>query len=72
MESCDGAGIALLQELKDRQENARREFRIEGLRRDLAELMSLFEIGPAVAARTAFPCGRTFLRSHRANPRSIF
>lgn len=47
MKSCDGAGIALLQELKDRQEGAGREFRIEGLRRELAELLSLFEIGPA-------------------------
>jgi phospholipid/cholesterol/gamma-HCH transport system permease protein len=48
MESCDGAGIALLQELKDQQERAGREFRITGLRRELAELISLFEIGPAV------------------------
>jgi phospholipid/cholesterol/gamma-HCH transport system permease protein len=48
MESCDGAGIALLQELKDQQESAGREFRIEGLRRELAELMSLFAVGPAI------------------------
>jgi phospholipid/cholesterol/gamma-HCH transport system permease protein len=47
MEGCDGVGIALLQELKARQEEAQREFRIEGLRRELAELMNLFEIGPA-------------------------
>lgn len=49
MESCDGVGIALLQELKTRQEEAQGEFRIEGLSRELAELMSLFEIGPAAA-----------------------
>ncbi len=49
MEGCDGAGIALLQELRDRQESAGREFRIEGLRRDLGELMSLFAVGPALA-----------------------
>ena len=55
MDSCDGAGIALLQELKDRQENAGREFRIEGLRRELAELMSLFEIGPAVESERRSP-----------------
>jgi len=48
MEGCDGAGIALLQELKEQQESAGREFRIEGLRRELAELMHLFEVGPVV------------------------
>ncbi len=48
MESCDGVGIALLQELKARQEGTRSEFRIEGLRSELAELMVLFEIGPAI------------------------
>jgi len=48
MEGCDGVGIALLQELKDQQEIAGREFRIDGLRSELAELMSLFEIGPAI------------------------
>ncbi len=47
MEGCDGVGIALLQELKVRQEGIHGEFHIAGLRRDLAELMSLFEIGPA-------------------------
>jgi len=47
MESCDGVGIALLQELKVRQEGIHGEFQIEGLRRELAELMGLFEIGPA-------------------------
>lgn len=46
MEGCDGVGLALLQELKDRQESAGRSFRIEGVRRDLAELMSLFAVGP--------------------------
>jgi phospholipid/cholesterol/gamma-HCH transport system permease protein len=33
--------------LKARQESARSEFRIEGLRSELAELMRLFEVGPA-------------------------
>lgn len=47
LEGCDGVGIAMLQELKARQEEARCEFRIEGLRRELAELINLFEIGPA-------------------------
>ena len=63
MESCDGAGIALLQELKARQENARSEFRIEGLRRELAELMSLFEIGPAVQPERRSPAAVRFFEA---------
>jgi phospholipid/cholesterol/gamma-HCH transport system permease protein len=55
MEGYDGAGIALLQELKDRQESAGREFRIEGLRRELAELMSLFAVGPALGSGQRCP-----------------
>ncbi|MGE5294190.1 MAG: ABC transporter permease [Solirubrobacterales bacterium] len=47
MDGCDGVGIALLQELKARQEGAQGEFHIEGLREELAELMTLFEVGPA-------------------------
>lgn len=47
MEGCDGVGIALLQELKNRQDGNRSEFHIEGLRGDLAELMTLFEVGPS-------------------------
>ena len=47
MESCDGAGIALLLELKARQEAEKRIFRIRGLGSDLAELMELFDPGPA-------------------------
>jgi len=78
MDSCDGAGIALLQELRDRQESAGREFRIEGLRRDLGELMSLFGVGPALAPGARSPrivrffeaCGEStlaLLRDLRAN-----
>ncbi len=39
MGGCDGMGIALWQELKVRQQQSRGEFHIEGLRRELAELM---------------------------------
>ncbi len=61
MDSCDGVGIALLQELKVRQEGVHGEFRIEGLRWDLAELMGLFEIGPApTSGRRARPAVRFF------------
>lgn len=55
MEGCDGVGIALLQELKARQEGNHREFRIEGLRSELAELMTLFEIGPAAKSERRSP-----------------
>jgi len=56
MESCDAAGIALLLELKSRQEASKRTFRIRGLRSDLAELMGLFDPGPPVPpARTSGP-----------------
>jgi len=46
MESCDAAGFALLLELKARQDARRKTFRIEGMRKDLAELMDLFDPGP--------------------------
>ena len=70
MEGCDGAGIALLQELKDRQESAGREFRIEGLRRELAELMNLFAVGPALAPGPRSPGSYVFLKP-TGNPRSL-
>lgn len=46
MDSCDAAGIALLLELKARQEAKRRTFHIQGMRGELAELMELFDPGP--------------------------
>jgi len=47
MESCDVAGMALLLDLKTRLEAAERTFRVAGLRRELSELMDLFDPGPA-------------------------
>ncbi len=47
MESCDVAGMALVLDLKTRLEAAQRTFRIRGLRSELAELMDLFDPGPA-------------------------
>jgi phospholipid/cholesterol/gamma-HCH transport system permease protein len=63
MESCDGVGIALLQELKLRQEGVHGEFHIEGLRRELADLMSLFEIGPAPQPGRRSPAGVRFFEA---------
>lgn len=63
MESCDGVGIALLQELKARQQQSRGEFHIEGLRRELAELMSLFEVGPAAPPERRSPAVVRFFES---------
>jgi phospholipid/cholesterol/gamma-HCH transport system permease protein len=60
MDSCDGVGIALLQELKARQDETQSEFRIEGLRRDLAELMNLFETGPAAPPERRLPAAVRF------------
>ncbi len=64
MEGYDGAGIALLQELKDRQESAGRVFQIEGLRRELAELMSLFAVGPALGPRRRSPAVVRFFEAY--------
>ncbi len=47
MDHCDAAGIALLQELKSRQETQNHQFQILGLRNDLTELMALFDPGQA-------------------------
>jgi len=47
MDHCDAAGIALLQELKSRQEAQNHQFQILGLRNDLTELMALFDPGQA-------------------------
>lgn len=46
LESCDAAGIALLLELKTRQETRKKTFRLRNLRGDLTELMDLFDPGP--------------------------
>ncbi len=63
MESCDGAGIALLQELKAQQEKNHGEFRIEGLRREVVDLMSLFEIGPVTSPERRSPPAVRFFES---------
>jgi phospholipid/cholesterol/gamma-HCH transport system permease protein len=55
MESCDAAGIALLLELKSRQQAGKRTFRIDGLRSELAELMELFDPGPPAAPMRPTP-----------------
>ncbi len=59
MEFCDPAGIALLLEVKSRQEADNREFRIEGLRGELTELLTLFD--PGVPGRLA-PKPTVFVR----------
>jgi phospholipid/cholesterol/gamma-HCH transport system permease protein len=63
MESCDGVGIALLQELKLPQEGVHGEFHIEGLRGELADLMSLFEIGPAPQSGRRSPAVARFFEA---------
>ncbi len=63
MDGCDGVGIALLQELKARQEDARHEFRIDGLRSELAELIALFEIGPAARTERRSPAAVRFFET---------
>ncbi len=45
IESLDAAGMALLFKLRARQHDRQGEFRIEGLRSDLAELMEAFDPG---------------------------
>jgi phospholipid/cholesterol/gamma-HCH transport system permease protein len=47
VESCDSAGMALLLELKSRQESHGRRFIVKGLRPELAELVTVFDPGPA-------------------------
>ena len=67
LESCDASGIALLLELKRRQEARQRAFRLRGLRSDLAELVELFDPGePAKPARPAGPVYRMIERTGRA------
>jgi len=63
MEGCDGVGIALLQELKTRQERTQSEFRIEGLRSELAELMTLFEISPVARSERRSPVAVRFFEA---------
>lgn len=46
LDRLDAAGMALLVELKSRQQQRKGQFRIEGLRDDLAELMERFDPGP--------------------------
>ena len=48
IESCDAAGMALLLELKSRQEARNRRFVIQGLRPELADLVTVFDPGPSV------------------------
>jgi phospholipid/cholesterol/gamma-HCH transport system permease protein len=49
MESCDSTGIALLLELKSRQESWGKRFALKGLRPELADLVAVFDPGPAAA-----------------------
>lgn len=46
LETIDTAGMALLLELKARQQERQADFRIEGLRQDLTDLMEMFDPGP--------------------------
>lgn len=45
---CDGAGVALLLELKSRQERRKGEIRFQALQPKFADLMELFDPGPPV------------------------
>ncbi len=45
IEYCDGAGIGLLLELKRRQESNKRKIRIEGLKPEFKQLITLFDPG---------------------------
>ena len=45
---CDGAGTALLLELKSRQEQRKGEIKIQALQPKFADLMKLFDPGPSV------------------------
>lgn len=49
VESLDAAGMALFFELRAAQEGRRGDFRVQGLRDDLGELMKLFDPGPPSA-----------------------
>ena len=53
---CDGAGIALLLELKSRQEQSNGQIRIQALRPEFTELMKMFDPGPSAES--------TFLLCH--------
>jgi len=48
LEYCDGAGIALLHELKSRQEQRRGQIQIQSLRPELSTLLKMFDIGTAI------------------------
>ncbi|MHC4165920.1 MAG: ABC transporter permease [Planctomycetota bacterium] len=73
LEYCDGAGIALLLELKSRQEQNNGQIRIQGLRPEIAELMKLFEPGqvaqperrPPLLRRVPEQAGRALVDSLR-------
>ncbi len=43
---CDGAGAALLLELKNRQEQRKAQIHIDGLKPEFSQLMALFDPGP--------------------------
>jgi phospholipid/cholesterol/gamma-HCH transport system permease protein len=55
LEYCDGAGIALLLELKSRQEQSRGHMQIQSLRPELTELMSMFDTGTAIEPEPQAP-----------------
>jgi phospholipid/cholesterol/gamma-HCH transport system permease protein len=67
IESCDAAGIAMLLEVRSRQEARNGHFTIQGLRPELAELVELFDPGappkpverPGVIVRFVETVGRT-------------
>jgi phospholipid/cholesterol/gamma-HCH transport system permease protein len=67
LESCDSAGMALLLELKTRQESHGRQLVINGLRPELANLVAVFDpgqapkpaAGPSVLVRIVESLGRT-------------
>ena len=60
LEYCDGAGIALLLELKSRQEQNNGRIQIKGLKPDISELMKMFEPGQLAAPESRPPFLRRF------------
>ncbi len=73
LESCDSAGMALLLKLKSCQESDGRQFVIEGLRPELADLVVAFDPGPVpepaarpnVAVRVVERVGQATVRAGR-------
>lgn len=56
---CDGAGMALLLQLRHSQQASDREFRIEGLRSEFEQLLTLFDPGKLSEPE---PQGNSFVR----------